>query len=761
MKNLHKTHKENSNNRKHKKLHKFLLCFSICFVVLFASAFLFFITLYKTYDLDVSRLTSVNNGIRVYSATGQDNTLYNSNRSIVEINNLPDYVLKAFIDIEDKRFYKHSGFDLKRIAKASFVNLTSKSKSQGASTISQQLIKNALLSNEKTYERKMKEIILSIKMEKQFTKNEILEMYLNTIYFGQNAYGIENASRVYFGKSAKDLTLNEACCLAGLIKSPTKYSPKNNLNNAIARRNLVAKNMLSQKDITQQDYEELIKTDILTVDSTEIDSSYEREAIFEACKLLNISERELINRDYEIITNKQDGLQKNLIEINKNIISSAENCYNQTLDSISIIANNDGKIEAYYVNSNYNLHNMKRQPASLLKPLAVYLPCFTHNILSPSTQILDEPIDYNGFKPNNAGGGYNGYISTREAIAKSLNIPAVKALDYVGIDKSKQMLADLGINLEQTDANLSLALGCVTSGVGLMQMLNAYTTIANQGVFKPLSFINKIVDKNGKIIYSSQEYSQRIVDEASCFLLTNCLTETTKTGTAKRLNELAFEVASKTGTAFNGKSNTDLYNVAYTTEHSVLTWLSNIKDNELNVNLHSSAQPTEINKQILNKLYATHKPNNFVIPENIVKLPYDLNEYELNHTLVAPSSQLDKYIAYDYFKTENRPIEQTQSNAELIVNLNKTGSYLYFEAQKYNNYVILKTADKVESILENICEKSGNVEIYDNNIFKYNEIIYTLMENDKIITTAKIRPKDYLINLIESQMLNGKSKWFV
>ena len=213
--------------QKKKNVKKVLLIFCLNISILFAIFGLAIGIVYNSYKLDVNKLTSINNGVRVYSMTNTVSTLHNTNRSIVEIETLPDYVLNAFIDTEDKRFYSHNGYDLKRIVKAGIVNISHKSKSQGASTISQQLIKNAILNSEKTYKRKVKEIVLASKMEKKFSKQEILEMYLNTIYFGSNAYGIENASKTFFNKSASELSLNEACCLAGLIKSPNKYSPKN------------------------------------------------------------------------------------------------------------------------------------------------------------------------------------------------------------------------------------------------------------------------------------------------------------------------------------------------------------------------------------------------------------------------------------------------------------------------------------------------------------------------------------------------------
>lgn len=747
-----------------KKFKYFLLTASIFALISLLAIIVTFTVFYNKYDLNVSKLTSVNNGIRVYTSAGEDTTLYNTNRSIVEIESLPDYVVQAFIDVEDKRFYSHKGFDLKRILKAGIVNLTTKTKSQGASTISQQLIKNALLTNEKTYSRKIQEIILAIKLEKQFSKEEILEMYLNTIYFGSNAYGIENASKIYFNKSAKDLTLNEACCLAGLIKSPAYYSPKTNYENAVKRKNLVAKLLLDNNHISNKEYNTLLNEEIELSLNNELDHSYEEEAIFEACKLLNISERELINNNYQIVTFKDDKLQKNVIQANNNVIYDAENKFKTSLDGISIVVDKNNHVLAYYVNSNYNLHNMKRQPASVLKPLAVYLPAITHNILSPAQPILDEPINYKGFQPQNADKTFHGYITAKEALSNSLNIPSVKILDCLGVKKSKEMLANLGINIEKEDLNLSLALGALKNGVGLFDIVSAYSTIANQGSYSPISFIDKILDDNGKVIYSHENYKENVVDAESCFLITDMLKQTAISGTAKRFASLNLPIASKTGTANNGTSNTDLFNVAYTTEHTMLTWIANIKDNKLPETMLSSSQPTEINKNICAYLY----PNgvaDFSKPEGIEKMPYDIIEFETNHRLVKPNHNIERYIGYEYFKSTNCPIEieNNDKNVYLNINLDKNGAKLSFKAQKNKTYMLYKKIGNETSLIATINELTGNYEIIDNNIFNYDEIEYFIKdENDNFLSEVhKIRPKDFLVTMLNNQIFSGKNKWYI
>ncbi len=214
-----------------KKLAKrILIALSLTIVCLFLLVFGTLAIFYNKAKLDFDKLTFSNSGIRIYASESlDDSNFYNMDRKVISINELHPYTINAFVDIEDKRFYSHNGYDLKRIVKSSLVNMKNHSKSQGASTITQQLVKNTLLSNEKTYSRKVNEIMLAIKVEKNFSKDEIVNMYLNSIYFGSNAYGIENASNIYFNKSAKDLTINESAILAGIIKSPRLYSPKYNM----------------------------------------------------------------------------------------------------------------------------------------------------------------------------------------------------------------------------------------------------------------------------------------------------------------------------------------------------------------------------------------------------------------------------------------------------------------------------------------------------------------------------------------------------
>ncbi len=738
---------------------RFCLIVAIIICALFLSFLTFFAIMFSKYNLDVNKLTSVNNGIRVYSSSGVDNTLYNSNRSIVEIDSLPDHVLKAFISVEDKRFYDHNGYDVKRIAKSVLVNFSTKSKSQGASTISQQLIKNALLTNEKTYSRKLEELVLSIKMEKEFKKDEILEMYLNTIYFGSNAYGLENASKTYFNKSAKDLTVNEACCLAGLIKSPKQFSPKENYNNAIKRKNMVANLMFKQKYIDKEQLDQVLSSQI-ELNLSKDDNSYEKEAIFEACKILNMSERDLINANYQIVTHKDDSLQEQVINKNNEIIlNSTEQKIG--LDSLSVVVNNQGKVLSYYANSNYNLHNLTRQPASTLKPLAVYLPCFKHNILSPASQILDEEINYSGFSPKNADNKYHGHISVRDALKNSLNVPAVKALDYLGVKKAKNELTNLGINISNADLNLNLALGSTKNGIKVLDLLQAYTVLMNLGEMRPLTFIDRILDANGNVVYSFEEFSQNVTDDAGCFLVNDILKDCAKSGTAKRLESLNLPIASKTGTHSTNKGNTDLYNIAYTSEHAALTWIADIDKIYLPNNLLSSSQPTDINKAIFESLYVDKKPKDFAVPNNVIKASYDLNEYNTNHVLVSPSRDIERYMSFDYFKNDNLPSPYIANDLNLCVEFSPLGALISFNAVASKTYYLKrKTISGTES-LTTISGHNGEYVYSDSMAYNFDNIEYCIEENDIPLSSVTVRPKNYLINHLTNQMLISKKKWWV
>ena len=424
-----------------------------------------------------------------------DNVISNASidgRKTISIDQIPQHTLDAFIAIEDQNFYKHNGINYKRILKSLIVNIKSGYAKEGASTISQQLIKNTHLDNEKTFERKLKEFFLTKKLEKSFTKDEILETYLNVIYFGNSCFGIENASNFYFDKSTSDLDIAESAMLAGIIKSPKLYSPILNPQNCIKRRNLVLNQMQKCNFITKEQEENEVEKEILLSNNT-LNNSIERTTLSYSAQKLNLDEKELINSNLKIKTYINKQIQSFIDNINLDIFR-----YDDNMPEYAIIVENNtnGGIEAIRTSPSVNIEDMHREPASCLKPFLVYAPNFEDGKINLLTKIDDSPIDINGFKPKNAGNKYKGKISIKEAISNSSNVCATKLLSYYGINKAKKFAEKFGFEFSKQDNHLALALGSLYNGCNLLTLTNAYATIANAGAIPNVSFIDSIKGTN-------------------------------------------------------------------------------------------------------------------------------------------------------------------------------------------------------------------------------------------------------------------------
>ena len=748
--------------KKHKFKHIFLAL--VIFVAILIFSVLGLVTFgYITTPLDKSKLASTNIGVEIYDTTSSTAPIYySSDKKIISSTYLQPHTLNAFIAIEDKRFYEHNGYDLKRIIKAMLVNFKAGSKSQGASTITQQLIKNTLLNSEKTYSRKFKEIMLSIKAEKNFTKEEILNMYLNTIYFGSNAYGIENASNLYFNKSASELTINESACLAGIIKSPTYYSPINHPDKCFERKNLVLKQMYVNGYITLDEYNQNQNKPIqVSIKKNNYDNSYNQQVIIEACELLNISEKELLRQELKIYTYLDHDIQQSI----EQALSSSDFKH----DKLSLVADSDGHILGFYGDSYYDLSQMRRSPASTIKPLLVYLPAVADNIVSPITPILDEPL-ISGYSPKNAGDKYLGWTSIRNALSQSSNVCAVQLLNQVGLDTANEYGFKLNL-FNNYQSNHSLALGNIVGGVKVLDLARAYGVLQNNGIDKGLTFISKIEDKNGKVVYQDKGYSNTLFKQEDCMLINDMLKTCASSGTAKRLSDLSFEVASKTGTALNNGKHTDLWNIAYTTEHLALTWCGDATSQGLEIEYSSGFHPTIINKHILNGIYSNYKPQNFKLNNKIVKLPIDSIEYQNLHKVsLSPDNALDRYKLYDLFKVENLPNEMSMTYAEPQFNLNVDltikGTKINIDISPVYNYQVFAIADNSTRLIGEYID-----EMYDEKVFNFNQTTYYVVAVNKytnqrfVSDKISINAEEYLVEILNnnfiSQNQRSKTRWYV
>ena len=636
-----------------KTLRKILLVlFSFLGIATFvASTYCFFIT--KGVNLSPESLTLNEKTVCLYDCTGQQ--VRNASTALLKqttpIEECPNHLKNAFIDTEDKRFYQHGGYDFRRIVRASVNNLKARSFKEGASTISQQLIKNTHLTQEKTLKRKLQEWKLTKELERRYTKDEILEKYLNSIYFGHSCFGITSAANFYFGKSPRDLTVGEGAILAGLIQSPNHYSPFKNPERCQKRKAVVLNAMLNNGNITEKEKIEALNEPLPTSPYTKQDEGY---AHFVFDELTTLSEKYSfkVGGKIEIFTYLDQSVQKRLEDIAKEYTES---------DKTMLVLDGDSCGFKACVST---VGNIRRLPGSLIKPLLVYTPALEENVLSPATPILDCPINYSGYAPENYDGKFHGYVSTRECVEKSLNIPAVKTLEAVGIKRAANYLEKLGLSIPEEDKTLALALGGMKNGCTLKDILSAYSSLQQSGMFPSCGFISS-VKINGITVYKKPTNKQRVFSEESAYLMTDMLKSTVQNGTAKKLRALPFEVAAKTGTVGTQKGNTDAYALSYTTKDCTAVWLGNADNKKIDCT--GSGKPSSILYKINQALFEIYnskktKINTFTQPKNILRIELDKPAYYDTHTLViADDNAPASYRISELFKTSAIPLNKSTS----------------------------------------------------------------------------------------------------
>ena len=427
------------------------------------------------------------------------------------MNNLSQYTINAFIAYEDKNFYKHKGFDIPRMIKSFFSNIFTMSFSQGASTITQQYARTVFLSNKKTLTRKIKEAYYTSKLEKKYTKNQILEGYLNSIYLGHGCYGIDAASNYYFNKSSKDLTLDEAATLASLPSSPTSSSPYIDYNKSKQRRNQVLKAMKTQGYINEDLYIKTMKIDTKLNQENHLQTNinYYLDQAKEIIKLNNISP----HKGIKIYTNLDYSLYQTIIPL----ISKYKNS-NQI--SLMILENNSNRVLFNiggfdYNKSSYNrsIHS-KRAVGSTIKTFLYSLALennFTLDTSLTSQKSTFNIKDYGAYSPSNSNDIYaNKKITMKEAYAVSDNIYAVKTLLLLGSDNFNKYLKKF--HLYTNDSIPSMALG--TSEFTLFELIKAYSVYANNGYYYNYSFVNKITDSYGNLLYKSQTSKKQVINKS-------------------------------------------------------------------------------------------------------------------------------------------------------------------------------------------------------------------------------------------------------
>ncbi|MBR1859514.1 MAG: PBP1A family penicillin-binding protein, partial [Selenomonadaceae bacterium] len=504
----------------------------------------------------------------------------------VKIEAVPVNLQQAFIAVEDNRFYEHKGVDPRGLLRAIWSNINDRGISEGGSTITQQLAKNAYLTQERTIQRKIQEMFLALKLEKQYTKQEILELYLNQIYFGQGAYGVQAAAKTYFGKNVEELDLAECALLAGIPKSPNYYSPFNSIQAAKDRRSVVLDQMVKYGYIGKMEAADAKLEELNLVQPEQITDNKEAAYFIDYVTQLLIDKygADAVYKDgLKVYTTIDMDIQKKAeaaVLSNLPNYGVDENGIMQPQAALVAIDPKTGYIKAMIGGRGTDQFNRatlaERQPGSAFKPFV--FAAALENDFTPDTVIEDSPITINGWSPRNDNGRFSGSVTMRTVATFSMNVPTVKIAQKIGMDKPIYYAQEMGITTfvldgDPNDKNFATSLGGLTKGVTPLEITSAYCTFANKGVYVPHTAITKVLDRNGKIIEQADGAGKVVISEESAADLTSMLEDVILRGTGKKA-QIGRPAAGKTGTTSNYH---DAWFVGYTPDLVVGVWVG--KDN--------------------------------------------------------------------------------------------------------------------------------------------------------------------------------------
>lgn len=605
-------------------------------------------------ELDLNKLSGI---YRTATVVDGDNNviaenIYSKNRIYTPLSDIPRHTLDAFTSIEDKRFYSHHGVDYLRMLGAAKNNIFSASLKEGASTITQQLIKNTHLSNKKTFSRKLQEIRIAKQLEKEYTKQQILEAYLNIVYFGNNVYGIGQAARTYFGKDVSKLDMAESALLAGIINNPSKFNPLSHKDLAVKRRNVVLKRMVeNHKADPSVAAKEKLKAPEIIKYKPDPYSLYIGNVIAEAARKLDCLQEELFEKKPTIVASAN-------MQIFDDIYNSMSDIVSECAHNMHILVVDNRSMDVLCDIGNISDGGILRQPGSAIKPFVSYAPALEKKLVFPVSIINDEKTDFNGYSPKNFGNKYNGHVTVKESLSQSLNIPAVKLTDMCGLQYSKSVASRFGIRFSDKDNGLALALGGFHDGITLNSLTDAYAALANSGEYRKSAYVDAVYSA-GKLLYKRKDDGYTAVGSDTAFLMTDMLMQCAKDGTAKKL--AGFDnVAAKTGTVERGEKNSDAYCIAYTPRYTVSVWYGN----DVGADIYGGKQPADTAKRVLGIL---DDKNVFAIPDSVVKADIDVRKLDSEKTVYLASPTLEKrYRSSVYFSKNNMPVKYSYGDMPFI-----------------------------------------------------------------------------------------------
>lgn len=504
------------------------------------------------------------------------------NRRPIGINEIPKNLQNAFIAVEDNRFYDHIGIDPRGIVRAIWANIRGRTLTEGGSTITQQLAKNAYLTQDRTLKRKVQEVFLALQLERQYTKQEILELYMNQIYFGQGAYGVQAAARTYFGKDAKDLTLNECAMLAGIPKSPNYYSPVNNMDAATERKAVVLDQMVKYGYISDSEAAAAKKEPLHIAKNT--NDGGKSASYFVDYVLQQLAEKygdDAIYKDgLKIYTTIDMDMQAAAETAMKNLPTyfTDANGIVQPQGALVAIDPHTGYIKAMVGGRGTDQFNRAtqavRQPGSAFKPFV--FAAALENKYTPESIIEDKPLKVGSWEPQNYSRNFSGKVRLRDVVRWSLNVPTVRIAQDIGIDKAIFYAQEMGISTfvldgATNDRNLATALGGMTRGVTPLELTSAYGTFANRGIHVKTVAILRVVSRTGKVLEEAERKEKSVMSADNAAALTAMLEDVIRRGTGTRAN-IGRPAAGKTGTTSDYH---DAWFVGYTPDLVTGVWIGN------------------------------------------------------------------------------------------------------------------------------------------------------------------------------------------
>ena len=568
----------------------------------------------------------------------------------IEYEDIPIYVKQAIISTEDKRFYKHNGIDYRGIMRAAVAMIQDGEVTQGGSTITQQLARTVFLSNERTWERKIEEMYIAVELEKKYSKEEILEFYLNNVYFANGYYGIEAAAQGYFGTDVSHLSLSQMIYLCAIPNNPTLYNPLTHADKTQARRDRILKSMLEDQVISESSYQTAVAEQIKTTEPEEIKNNYaetytyycatralmelegfEFQTVFsddeektaydrEYQSLYDTCNKKLFTGGYRIYTSldldAQSQLQTSVDEVLAGFgeksdegiyeLQGAAVCIDNTTGMVRAIigGRSQDDVEGYTLNRAFQSF---RQPGSAIKPLIVYTPALERGY-TPDTTVVDEPI---ADGPVNGDGTYSGAMSLRQAVARSKNTIAWKIFEELTPEVGISYLEAMGFsNLDANDKRLPASIGGFTNGVSPLEMAKGYATIKNDGGYRNPTCIMKITDADGEVIYQADQTASVIYKENACRQMTDMLQTVITSGTRRGYSLGKMPCAGKTGTTNDNK---DGWFVGYTPYYTTSVWVGYDIPKEVS-GLGGGTYPGKIWHSFMSWLHDGLEPVDFIHP---------------------------------------------------------------------------------------------------------------------------------------------------